>query len=81
MQNVQHSTTAVMAAAPIPMPGRLPDDWYTTAARAEHNLHCANCREQAAASDAAVAANGASMARRDRRQLGLNLARTTAVTR
>lgn len=80
MNRIARKTKTRTTVLPIPMPGRLPDDWYTTAARAEHNLHCANCREQAAASDAAVAANGASMARRDRRQLGLNLARTTAVT-
>ncbi|MFE1451978.1 hypothetical protein [Streptomyces olivaceoviridis] len=51
----------------------LPDDWYTTAARAEHNTHCTRCREIDAASDRAAAENGASIRRRDRRQLGLNI--------
>jgi len=52
----------------------LSDDWYTTAARAEHNTHCTSCRERAAAMDAAAAENGASIQRRDRRTLGLNIA-------
>ncbi|MGW2739097.1 hypothetical protein ACWC4D_33470 [Streptomyces sp. NPDC001288] len=59
---------------------RLPDDWYTTAARAEHNTHCTPCRESAAAMDAAAAENGASIQRRDRRTLGLFTTRT-GVTR
>lgn len=54
---------------------RRSDDWYTTAARAAHNDHCTACRELSAASDAAAAANGASMQRRDRRQLGLRFSR------
>lgn len=52
---------------------RRPGDWFTTAARAAHNIHCTNCRERDAASDAAAAENGESMRRRDRRQLGLNI--------
>ncbi|MDX3531611.1 hypothetical protein P1P75_35765 [Streptomyces sp. ID05-39B] len=58
---------------------RLPEDWYTTAARAAHNIHCVDCRERTAASDAAAAENAASMGRRDRRQLGLNIVSTKAV--
>lgn len=58
---------------------RLPDDWYTTAARAAHNVHCTRCRELTAASDAAAAENGASIQRRDRIQLGLRIARTAGV--
>ncbi|MFJ4473257.1 hypothetical protein ACIP2X_37985 [Streptomyces sp. NPDC089424] len=48
-------------------------DWYTNAARAAHNTHCTACRERTAASDASAAANGESIRRRDRRQLGLHL--------
>lgn len=56
--------------APIPMPGRLASDWYTTAARAEHNRHCVDCREMTAAMDAAAAERGESMRRSARRLLG-----------
>jgi hypothetical protein len=49
-------------------------DWYTDAARAEHNQHCTRCRQLTEASDAAAAANGESIRRIDRRQLGLNIA-------
>ncbi|MGW4270846.1 hypothetical protein ACWEGQ_00410 [Streptomyces seoulensis] len=52
-------------------PAQRADDWYTTAARAAHNLHCTHCRELTATSNAAAAANTASIQRRDRKQLGL----------
>jgi predicted anti-sigma-YlaC factor YlaD len=48
---------------------------------ADHLAHCPPCRERAEQAEARYAAYGASMARRDRVQLGLHLARrTTAVT-
>ena len=59
---------------------RTPGDVYVTAARAEHNTHCTRCRENAAAIEAAAAENGASMRRRDRRQLGLRPTHDTVVT-
>jgi hypothetical protein len=45
---------------------------------ADHLAHCPGCREQGAASAAATAANGASMARRDRLTLGLRNAKQGA---
>ncbi|MFF8447894.1 hypothetical protein ACF06Q_09355 [Streptomyces leeuwenhoekii] len=53
---------------------------YMAAAQHHHEMHCDRCRALHAAADAARAANGASMARRDRLQLGLRPTRTTAVT-
>ena len=47
---------------------------YTAAAQAVHEEHCDRCRALTEAADAFTAANGASMARRDRQQLGLRLA-------
>lgn len=47
------------------------------ARRADHNAHCTCCRELTAASDAAAAENGASIQRRDRRQLDLPFSRHT----
>ncbi|TXS21422.1 hypothetical protein EAO71_27365 [Streptomyces sp. ms191] len=62
--------------APAPRPA----DWYTAAARAEHEKHCDNCRTLTEESNARAAANGASIWRRDRKTLGLILdMRTEAV--
>ncbi|MFE3583750.1 hypothetical protein [Streptomyces vinaceus] len=44
---------------------------YTAAARADHEERCDRCRALTEAAAAFAAANGASMARRDRKQLGL----------
>jgi len=52
---------------------------YTAAARAEHLAHCAPCREIDAEIEARAAENAASIARRDRRQLGLRFTSTKAV--
>ncbi|GHH30132.1 hypothetical protein [Streptomyces rubradiris] len=57
-----------------PTPGNL----YVAAARAYHFTHCTRCREINAASEATATENAESIARRDRRTLGLR--RTTAVT-
>ncbi|MET7294898.1 hypothetical protein ABZS79_22670 [Streptomyces griseoloalbus] len=57
-----------------------PGDIYVAAARADHLAHCVNCRERAAADEARYAEYGASLRRRDRRQLGLRGARTTEVS-
>jgi hypothetical protein len=60
---------------------RRPAGVLMAAYTAEHLTHCANCRTITADLDAASAANGASMARRDRRQLGLRFsARTQEVS-
>ncbi|WND24083.1 hypothetical protein [Streptomyces violaceus] len=61
-----------------PRPGQTPAGVYTTAVQAGHEAHCPPCRERAAASDAALAANGASMARRNHRDI--RLVHTTGVT-
>ncbi|RSS59861.1 hypothetical protein [Streptomyces sp. WAC01280] len=54
---------------------------YRAAAQAAHEEHCDRCRAASQADAAFVAANGASMARRDRKQLGLILDMTApAVT-
>jgi hypothetical protein len=49
-----------------------PGALYVAAAHAAHAAHCAGCRELDAAMAAAAAENGESVARRDRRQLGLD---------
>lgn len=59
--------------APLPTPSFA--DTITAARDADHLARCTNCREQAAVTDAAIAENGASMARRDRVTLGLRNAR------
>ena len=46
---------------------------YADQARAEHDKHCARCRTLTEDTNARTAANGASMRRRDRRQLGLQV--------
>ncbi|WP_159392944.1 hypothetical protein [Streptomyces cyaneogriseus] len=51
------------------------------AAQAEHLARCASCREIDAEIEARAAENGASIARRDRIQLGLRLTGTRAVAR
>ena len=56
-------------------PGRI----YVAAAQADHRAHCTSCREVHAEIEARAAANGESMARRDRRQLGLRIASSKAV--
>jgi hypothetical protein len=56
-------------------------DRLMAAREADHLAHCTPCREGRAASEVATAENGASMARRDRIQLGLHIARTKAVAR
>lgn len=53
---------------------------YTQASHQAHLAACARCRDIAAAIEARAAENGASMARRDRAQLGLRLTGTKAVT-
>lgn len=52
---------------------------YVAAARADHLAHCARCREVDAEAEARATENAASIARRDRRQLGLRIADTKAV--
>jgi len=47
---------------------------YTQAANQDHLAHCASCRTRHAQADADATANAASIARRDRRQLGLRFA-------
>lgn len=64
-------------STPTPTPGEV----YVAAARADHFAHCARCREVNAASEAAAAENGASMQRRDRRQLGLRVPSASEVAR
>jgi hypothetical protein len=56
-------------------------DIYVDAARADHLAHCSRCRRIADAVEAAAAENGESMRRRDRRQLGLNIATAPEVAR
>ncbi|QNT96756.1 hypothetical protein HEP81_06521 [Streptomyces griseofuscus] len=46
---------------------------YVAAVRADHFARCTRCREVHAAAKAAADENAESMARRDRRQLGLNI--------
>ena len=75
-----HPVDNVHPAATDSIAAKRPDDWYTTAARAEHNIHCTDCREMTAAMDAAAAENGASIRRIDRRQLGLRITRSLGVT-
>jgi hypothetical protein len=60
-------------------PTLTPGDVYVAAARAEHRAHCTSCREVHAESEDRAAENGESMARRDRRQLGLRIASSKAV--
>lgn len=55
------------------MSEQTPADIYTAAAIADHLAHCTPCRERAEQAEARYAAYGASLARRDRRQLGLRL--------
>lgn len=57
-----------------------PGEVYVAAALTEHRTHCARCREIAEESEARAVENGESMARRDRVQLGLRVARSAAVT-
>lgn len=58
-----------------------PGDILMAAREADHLAHCTPCRERREATEARIAEYGASMARRDRIQLGLHLVRrTTAVT-
>lgn len=68
---VRELRAAISETLTLPSPG----DVYVAAARADHLAHCLACREIAAAADAAMVENGESMARRDRRQLGLRSAR------
>jgi len=56
----------------VPTPAAI----YMAAALANHHAHCTPCRDIAAARTVFAAENGASMARTDRRELGL---RRTAV--
>ncbi len=62
----------------LPMPAPVSPTWYTDAATAAHHDHCEPCRTQDTQWEAAWAerraANGASIRRRNRTQLGLNLA-------
>lgn len=61
--------------------GTHPAATYRAAAQAAHEERCDRCRAASEADVAFVAANGASMARRDRMQLGLILdMHTEAVT-
>lgn len=62
------------------MSEQTPADIYTAAAIADHLTHCTPCRERAERAEARYAEYGASMARRDRIQLGLRIGRGTAVT-
>ncbi|MFJ3097374.1 hypothetical protein [Streptomyces hydrogenans] len=58
-----------------------PASLYTAAAQADHEAHCDRCRTLTEPLAARRAANAASIARRDRIQLGLILDMTTkAVT-
>ncbi|MFD8200005.1 hypothetical protein [Streptomyces sp. NPDC059701] len=70
-----------MATEIVPAPERAENAGavYVAAARAEHLAHCADCRAVDAEIEARAAENAASIARRDRRQLGLHLASTKAV--
>ena len=68
-----------MSANPQPQQPT-PGDILMAARVADHLAHCTPCRERRAASDAALAENGASIQRRDRLTLGLRVARTEAVT-
>ena len=45
---------------------------YVAAVRADHLAHCADCRAVDAEIEARAVENAASIARRDRRQLGLD---------
>lgn len=54
-------------------PATRPANWYTTAARAAHETHCDRCRALTETAAERAAAHGASMRRRDRRQIGLIL--------
>lgn len=51
---------------------------YADLARAQHDLDCARCRTLTEEFDARAAAYGDSIRRRDRQQLGLQLAATKA---
>ena len=71
MQRTQHT----------PPTGTHPASLYTAAAQADHEAHCAPCRTFTETLTARRAATAASIARRDRIQLGLILDMTTkAVT-
>ncbi|MFE1748983.1 hypothetical protein ACFW88_00255 [Streptomyces anandii] len=71
----EQAPSSTLGALPGPVPGllRTPGDIYVAAVRADHLARCTRCREVHAAVEAAAAENAESMARRDRRQLGLNI--------
>lgn len=74
MQNLV-TVDAASATAPDLSPADFADR-LMAAREADHLAHCSPCRERAAASAAALAESGESMARRDRIQLGLHTAPT-----
>ncbi len=55
-------------------------DLYTDAAEALHREHCDRCRTRHEEDQARYAAYGASIQRRDHRQLGLNIQTAREVT-
>ncbi|WP_406325205.1 hypothetical protein [Streptomyces niveus] len=77
----QADLAAHAAGSFVRTPASTPGDIYVAASIAEHRAHCTSCRVRAEEAEARYAGYGESVQRRDRVQLGLRTASTTAVSR